>query len=113
MDPVESNRGTLSKNDHVLHSVYDSGVGCLPSDSEFDLEHELKKQRTKVMPSVETPTTKMEQIAVLEASLPENTLQKLSLGQLGSVFSKETTFNAANSYISMLYALWVGVLLIE
>ncbi|XP_063921795.1 S-phase kinase-associated protein 2 [Zophobas morio] len=100
VDPVESNRWTLSKNELVLHSVYDSGVGCLPSDSEFDLEHELKKQRTKVMPSVETPTTKMEQIAVLEASLPENTLQKLSLGQLGSVFSKETTFNAANSYIN-------------
>jgi hypothetical protein len=61
----------------------------LVADTEFNLESELKRQNVKSARSIETPTSKLEQIAVLEASLPENTLQKLSLGELDNIMLQQ------------------------
>lgn len=73
---TEPNRWTLSKNELVLHNVLDSGVGRL--ESGFDIDIEVQKQ---VLPPIQSLISKKEQIAVLEASLPEHTLHKLSLGE--------------------------------
>ncbi|XP_068897785.1 S-phase kinase-associated protein 2 isoform X2 [Tenebrio molitor] len=89
LDPADANRWTLSKNELILHSVFDSGVERLVADTEFNLESELKRQNVKSARSIETPTSKLEQIAVLEASLPENTLQKLSLGELDNIMLQQ------------------------
>ncbi|EFA10811.2 S-phase kinase-associated protein 2 [Tribolium castaneum] len=85
----DTNRWTLSKNELILHSVYDSGVERLVSDSEFALEKELKRHNVMSGAAGDTPTTKVEQIAILEASLPENTLQKLSMGELDDIVVQE------------------------
>ncbi|RZC32559.1 S-phase kinase-associated protein 2, partial [Asbolus verrucosus] len=102
LDSNDSDRWTLSKNELVLHSVYDSGVGRLDSDSEFDLDIGLKHKKNNSKPA-ETPSSKVEQIAVLEASLPEDTLQKLSLGELDNLVLNANDCNNANiNYFDML-----------
>lgn len=95
----DTNRWTLSKNELILHSVYDSGVERLASDSEYALEKELKRQNVMCGTSVETSTTKAEQIAVLEAALPENTLKKLTMGELDHIMIQEEKkmFNNSNT----------------
>lgn len=87
---LEPERWTLSRNELILHSVYDSGLGSLESDSDIDLDERHRKKHIKInticteeSPAEDTDTG--EEVAILKASLPENTLFKLSMGELNDM----------------------------